>query len=172
MGDPKSGQVALGPLIDAKQRDRVHSMVTDTVGAGATLLAGGTFEELFYRPTVLTDVPTTSRGLRRRGLRPRRAGRLLRVPRRRGGPRRRPAPTDSRWESCPATACGHWNWPVVFPTGAIHINDQTVADEAVIPFGGMGSSGNGSRMGGLSNLDAYTETQWVTAQSEMPEYPF
>ena len=28
-------------------------MVTDTVGAGATLLAGGTFEELFYRPTVL-----------------------------------------------------------------------------------------------------------------------
>ena len=58
------------------------------------------------------------------------------------------------------------------PTGAIHINDQTVADEAVIPFGGVGSSGNGSRMGGQSNLDAYTETQWVTAQSEMPEYPF
>ena len=24
------------------------------------------------------------------------------------------------------------------PTGAIHINDQTVADEAVIPFGGVG----------------------------------
>jgi benzaldehyde dehydrogenase (NAD) len=58
------------------------------------------------------------------------------------------------------------------PTGAIHINDQTVADEAVIPFGGVGSSGNGSRMGGLSNLDAYTETQWVTAQSDLPEYPF
>src|SRR5665213_4018300 len=54
VGDPKSGQVALGPLIDARQRDRVHSMVTETVSAGATLLAGGTYEELFYRPTVLT----------------------------------------------------------------------------------------------------------------------
>jgi benzaldehyde dehydrogenase (NAD) len=40
VGDPKSGQVALGPLIDAVQRDRVHSMVTDTV-RGATLAAGG-----------------------------------------------------------------------------------------------------------------------------------
>jgi benzaldehyde dehydrogenase (NAD) len=58
------------------------------------------------------------------------------------------------------------------PSGAIHINDQTVGDEAVIPFGGTGHSGNGSRMGGLANLDAYTETQWVTAQSELPAYPF
>jgi benzaldehyde dehydrogenase (NAD) len=58
------------------------------------------------------------------------------------------------------------------PSGAIHINDQTVADEATIPFGGTGNSGNGSRMGGLANLEAYTETQWVTAQSELPEYPF
>jgi benzaldehyde dehydrogenase (NAD) len=33
-------------------------------------------------------------------------------------------------------------------------------------------SGNGSRMGGLANLDAYTELQWVTAQSELPSYPF
>ncbi len=60
VGDPKSGQVALGPLIDAKQRDRVHSMVSDSVSAGATLAAGGTYEELFYRPTVLTHIPTTA----------------------------------------------------------------------------------------------------------------
>ena len=33
VGDPKSGQVALGPLIDAKQRDRVHAMVSD-IGLG------------------------------------------------------------------------------------------------------------------------------------------
>lgn len=59
------------------------------------------------------------------------------------------------------------------PSGAVHINDQTVADEAVIPFGGVGDSGNGSRMGGiLANLDAYTETQWVTARSSLPSYPF
>ena len=55
----------------------------------------------------------------------------------------------------------------------MHINDQTVDDEPVIPFGGVGSSGTGSRIGGTrANLDAYTDTQWVTAQSQLPEYPF
>lgn len=59
-----------------------------------------------------------------------------------------------------------------FPQGPVHINDQTVSEEAGIPFGGLGDSGNGSRVGGSANLDAYTETQWVTAQSRMPSYPF
>jgi benzaldehyde dehydrogenase (NAD) len=59
------------------------------------------------------------------------------------------------------------------PSGAIHINDQTVGDEAVIPFGGVGASGTGGRLGGSgANLEAFTETQWVTAQSDLPAYPF
>ncbi len=29
------------------------------------------------------------------------------------------------------------------PTGIVHINDQTVNDEANAPFGGVGASGNG-----------------------------
>jgi benzaldehyde dehydrogenase (NAD) len=34
-------------------------------------------------------------------------------------------------------------------------------------------SGNGSRMGGIqANLDAYTEMQWVTARTSLPDYPF
>ncbi len=85
VGDPKSGQVALGPLIDAKQRDRVHSMVNDTVAAGATLLAGGTYEELFYRPTVLSNVPTAITGVLRRGLRAGRSRGVVFVSRRGGG---------------------------------------------------------------------------------------
>jgi benzaldehyde dehydrogenase (NAD) len=59
------------------------------------------------------------------------------------------------------------------PSGLVHINDQTVNDEAVIPFGGVGASGNGSRAGGTqANLDAYTETQWITMRGDLPRYPF
>jgi benzaldehyde dehydrogenase (NAD) len=171
VGDPKSGQVALGPLIDARQRDRVHAMVTESVEAGATLLAGGTYEELFYRPTVLTDVPTTSRAYCEEVFGP-----------------VAPVVTYASLDEAVALA-GDTPYGLSvgilsrdglralelasrLTSGAIHINDQTVADEAVIPFGGTGNSGNGSRMGGLANLDAYTETQWVTAQSELPAYPF
>ena len=56
VGDPMSGQVALGPLINARQVQRVHAIVHDSVAAGATLLAGGSYDGLFYQPTVLTGV--------------------------------------------------------------------------------------------------------------------
>ncbi len=59
VGDPASGQVALGPLIDSGQRDKVHSLVTSSVDAGATLVAGGRYDDLFYRPTVLDKVDGT-----------------------------------------------------------------------------------------------------------------
>lgn len=171
VGDPKSSQVALGPLIDAQQRDRVHAMVTDSITAGATLAAGGKFEELFYRPTVLTNVPTHA-----------------------------PAYCDEVFGPvAPVVSFGSFDEAVAMasaspyglslsilsgdglralelasriPSGAIHINDATLADEATIPFGGLGDSGTGSRLGGLANLDAYTETQWVTAQADLAYYPF
>ena len=59
------------------------------------------------------------------------------------------------------------------PAGLVHINDLTVNDEAIIPFGGVGESGTGSRHGGTeANLDAFTETQCVTVRGEPPRYPF
>ena len=171
VGDPKSGEVALGPLIDATQRDRVHAMVSDTVAAGATLLAGGTFENLFYRPTVLTNVTPTS---------PAYCEEVF-------GPVAPVVSYSSLDEAVAMASASPYGLSLGIlsadglralelasriPTGAIHINDQTVADEATIPFGGTGNSGNGSRMGGLANLDAYTETQWVTAQADLASYPF
>ncbi len=171
VGDPTSGQVAMGPLIDAKQRDRVHAMVNDALEDGASLLAGGTYEDLFYRPTVLSNIPTTSLAYREEVF----------------GPVAPVVPYSSLDEAVALASASPYGLSLgilsndglralelasKIPTGAIHINDQTVADEAVIPFGGTGISGNGSRMGGLANLDAYTEIQWVTAQSEMPAYPF
>src|SRR6201996_4988292 len=56
VGDPASGQVALGPIIDERQRDKVHALVTASTEQGARLAAGGTYEGLFYQPTVLADV--------------------------------------------------------------------------------------------------------------------
>src|SRR5919206_2319443 len=60
VGDPTRGDVGMGPIIDERQRDNVHRVVTSSVEAGANLRAGGTYEGLFYRPTVLSDVPLTA----------------------------------------------------------------------------------------------------------------
>jgi benzaldehyde dehydrogenase (NAD) len=59
------------------------------------------------------------------------------------------------------------------PSGLVHINDQTVNDEATIPFGGVKDSGTGGRLGGAAaNIEAFTDTQWVTVRGTLPEYPF
>ncbi|GAA0408529.1 benzaldehyde dehydrogenase [Microbispora corallina] len=57
VGDPMSGEVELGPLISVAQRDRVHQRIVEpSVAMGAKLVTGGTYDGLFYRPTVLTGV--------------------------------------------------------------------------------------------------------------------
>ena len=58
------------------------------------------------------------------------------------------------------------------PTGIVHINEQTVDDEPNVPFGGILASGTGARFGGTANLDAFTETRWVTIRGDIAPYPF
>jgi benzaldehyde dehydrogenase (NAD) len=58
-------------------------------------------------------------------------------------------------------------------SGKVHINEQTVGDEPTAPFGGVGDSGNGSRFGGAkANIEAFTETQWLTVRADIAHYPF
>jgi len=51
--------VTVGPLIDAKQRDKVVELVDDATGRGASVVTGGSTTGdagYFFQPTVLTDV--------------------------------------------------------------------------------------------------------------------
>jgi benzaldehyde dehydrogenase (NAD) len=57
------------------------------------------------------------------------------------------------------------------PVGLVHVNDQAVNDDPNAPFGGVGSSGFG-RVGGVrANVEAFTETQWVTIRTTPPRRP-
>ena len=47
-------------------------------------------------------------------------------------------------------------------TGMVHLNDVSAKDAANAPFGGMGASGNGSRIGGTANLEQFTQWRWMT----------
>jgi benzaldehyde dehydrogenase (NAD) len=172
VGDPAAGQVALGPIIDAGQRDHVHRLVTETVEAGAALRAGGTYEDLFYRPTVLADLTVDAPAWAEEVFGP-----VAPVLAFHGEDQAVALAANSEYGLSLGILSGDGLRALELseriPAGLVHINDQTVADEPVIPFGGMRASGNGSRMGGIqANLDAYTETQWVTAQSALPDYPF
>ncbi|GAB3360292.1 benzaldehyde dehydrogenase [Modestobacter lapidis] len=172
VGDTFRDQVALGPIIDANQRDRVHGLVTSSVEQGATLRTGGTYEGLFYRPTVLGDVPVDAPAYQQEIF----------------GPVAPVTPFSSLEEVVGLASGTEYGLSLGIltrdvyaglelaeriPAGLVHINDQTVNDEAVAPFGGVGASGTGSRHGGAqANIEAFTETQWVTLRGDLPAYPF
>jgi benzaldehyde dehydrogenase (NAD) len=171
VGDPTTGTVALGPVIDVGQRDRIHHLVTASVDAGARLAAGGTYEDLFYRPTVLADVPVSSPAYTEEVFGP-------------VAPVVRFDSVDDVVRLAADTpyglSLGILTRDVMrgleiaerIPNGLVHINDQTINDEATIPFGGVQDSGTGARHGGpQANLDAFTDTQWVTLRGTLPEYP-
>jgi benzaldehyde dehydrogenase (NAD) len=56
--------------------------------------------------------------------------------------------------------------------GMVHVNDQTVNDDANNPFGGPGVAGAGAAVGGPADLEEYTAWQWVTIKDTPPHYPF
>jgi benzaldehyde dehydrogenase (NAD) len=164
-------QVALGPLIDAKQRDRVHAIVHDSVKAGATLEAGGTFDGLFYKPTVLSGVKPGMRVFDEETFGP--VINLITYQ------------TDEEAIALANTNTGSLASAVIsqsvgramamgqqLKSGMVHINDQTVNDDCVNPFGGPGIAGNGSSVGGPADWEEYTQWQWITAKDTAPMFPF
>ncbi|MEF2978545.1 benzaldehyde dehydrogenase [Subtercola sp. YIM 133946] len=171
VGDPETGQVALGPLIDAGQLQRVDAIVHDTVAAGATLAAGGSYTDLYYSPTVLADVHTDQRAWAEEIFGP--VAPVLAF-----------ASVDEAIEVARGVEYGlslgilgdvgaAMRVADAVPSGIVHINEQTVSDEANAPFGGVAASGTGSRFGGAAaNIDAFTETQWLTVRPEIATYPF
>ncbi|NEM91082.1 benzaldehyde dehydrogenase [Galbitalea soli] len=171
VGDPASAQVALGPIIDQRQLDRIDSVVRRTVEMGGIVAAGGTHQDLFYAPTVMTGLGAGMPAWQEEIFGP-------------------VAPVRSFANLDEATAIATDNEYGLslgilgdvgmameladrIPSGKIHINEQTVSDESNAPFGGVGWSGNGSRIGGAeTNLDAFTDVQWLTMRSTIAEYPF
>jgi benzaldehyde dehydrogenase (NAD) len=170
VGDPL-GQVALGPLITRSQVERVHSIVKDSVAAGATVVAGGTFDGPFYRPTVLTGVKPGMRAFDEEVFGPVAAITSF-------------ASDDEAVElanrSDYGLSAGVFSRDVGraiaignrLNTGLLHINNQTVADEPHVPFGGTGASGNGTRIGGPANWEEFTQWQWMTIKEKPNPYPF
>ncbi|MFF8316519.1 aldehyde dehydrogenase family protein [Streptomyces bobili] len=171
VGDPHRAQVHLGPLIDGGQLAKVHGLVEASTAAGAKLAAGGTHEDLFYRPTVLAGVDDRTPAYAEEVFGPVAPVRAFNTP-------------D---EAAALAAAGAYGLSLGIvtrdpargldlaeriPTGIVHINDQTVNDEAVAPFGGVAASGTGARFGGEANLEAFTDVRWTTVRGDVAPYPF
>ena len=170
VGNPTLGNVALGPLISVAQRDHVASVIKASQAAGATVEAGGAFRDLFFEPTVLSGVDAANPAFHEEIF----------------GPVAVVVPFDSDEDAIRLANDTDYGLSMAvissnvgramklgeqLNTGLLHINDQTVNDEAINPFGGVGASGNGTSIGGPANWEEFTQWQWMTVKGEAPPYP-
>ena len=171
VGNPATDEVALGPLINARQVEHCHGIVQDSVAAGAVLEAGGSYEDLFYRPTVLSGVTPGMRAFDEEIFGP-----VASVSTFASDDEAVALANDTDYGLAAAVISPSLGRARALGerlhTGLLHINDQTVNDETVNPFGGRGSSGNGASVGVPTWWDQFTEWQWLTIRDEPPQYPF
>jgi benzaldehyde dehydrogenase (NAD) len=171
MGDPYREDVELGPIVNEKQIRRVDDIVQRSVQGGARLVTGGSHEGLFYQPTVLADVtqdlPAWTDEI---------FGPVAPVTTFRTDEEALALANNSEYGLVGAVYSKSLSHGLSvanrIKAGMVHVNDGTLNDEATVPFGGTGLSGNGSRYGGEANLDNFTEWQWVTVRDEPPTFPF
>jgi benzaldehyde dehydrogenase (NAD) len=171
VGNPFTEQVALGPLINARQLANVDRIVTETVAAGATVRAGGKHEGPYYRPTVLAGVTPVMPAFREEIFGP--VAPVIVV---KDADEAVAVANDTDYGLVAAIQTGSAERGLAVAeqlhTGIVHVNDQTLNNDAFAPFGGIGSSGNGGRFGSQSSWDEFTQWQWITSRPQAHGFPF
>ena len=153
--------VDVGPLVEAKQRDKVAELVEDAVKSGSEVMVGGSAPSgagYFYEPTVLTAVPRDARMFREEIFGP-------------------VAPVFTFTDDDEGVALANdTEFGLVayvytqdlsraltvaerIETGMVALNQGIVSNPAA-PFGGVKASGFG-REGGAEGIEEYLETKYV-----------
>jgi acyl-CoA reductase-like NAD-dependent aldehyde dehydrogenase len=169
-GDPKEHDTIIGPLINEQALATVKKRVDEAVAKGAKVLAGGEAVGTCYQATLLADVPEDSDFAREETFGPVAAIEVV-------------DDADAAVARANATTYGlsagiltgdpdrGFALAQQVESGIVHVNDQPVADEPQMPFGGVKESGWG-RFGGQAVIDEFTDTRWVTVKSGPHPFPF
>ena len=167
-GDPKDPDTIIGPLITDEAVATVKSRVDDAVAKGAKVLVGGEAEGPVYGATLLADAPDEFTSAETFG--PVAAIEVV-------------GDADEAVARANATTYGLSAGIITsdpdrglslaqqIESGIVHVNDQPVADEPQMPFGGVKGSGYG-RFGGAAAIDEFTDLHWVTVRSGTHPFPF
>ena len=170
VGDPKEHDTVIGPLINEQALALVKQRVAQAVAQGAKVLAGGEAVGPCFQATLLTDVPDDSEFAKHETFGPVAAVEIV-------------DSAEEAVEKANRTSYGlsagiitgdrdrGFSLAQLIDSGIVHVNDQTVADEPQMPFGGVKDSGFG-RFGGQAVVDEFTELRWVTIRSEGHPFPF
>jgi aldehyde dehydrogenase (NAD+) len=169
-GDPRDPQTVIGPVINSQQADSVSATVEQAIAQGATALVHGATHDNLVEPSVLTGVPADSALLRQEVFGP--VAFLIPFD---GEEEAIRIVNDTPYGLSGAVHTGDIERGVDFAkqidTGMFHVNDGTVHDEPLVPFGGEKNSGLG-RLNGETTVDSFTTLKWISVQHGRSGFPF
>jgi aldehyde dehydrogenase (NAD+) len=170
VGDPEDPGTHIGPLINASQAESVMGVVEQAVAGGARALLHGEADGNLVAPSVLTDLPPDAPALREEIFGP--VALIIPVD---GEDEAVRVANDTPYGLGGAVHTGDVDRGVRLArrieTGMVHINDSTVADEPIVPFGGEKHSGLG-RLNGEQMVESFTTTKWISIQHGRSGFPF
>jgi len=171
VGNPATEEVALGPIINERQLNRVRRIVDESVAQGAKVRAGGTNDGLFFKPTVLGEVTPEMPAFAEEIFGP-----VAPIVSFRDDAEAVELANATEYGLTAAVQSGSLARASAIAdqlrAGMVHVNDQTINEEPPAPFGGFGCSSNGGHFGGVANLELWTEWQWLTAREKAEPFPF
>jgi acyl-CoA reductase-like NAD-dependent aldehyde dehydrogenase len=166
VGDPLDSGTNIGPLINAKQLDRVHSYTEIGVDEGAELVVGGEKlgDELgggyYYSPT-LFDHATPDMRIAQEEI----FGPTITVIRVDGEDEAIEVANGTRYGLSAAVYTRDTVRALRavrdLQAGLVYLNAPTIGSEIHLPFGGVKDTGNGHRESGLAAIEQFTETKTV-----------
>ncbi|MGP4069683.1 aldehyde dehydrogenase family protein [Halobacillus sp. B29] len=170
VGDPSEKDTTVGPLINHGAIERIQEDLQASLDRGATLLTGGDSEGNIMHPTVLTnvtnDMPIASNEV---------FGPVIGIIKVSSEEEAITVANDTSYglSGSVFTTDVHRGVETAkqINTGMIHVNDQSVNDEAHVAFGGEKSSGLG-RFGGEWALDKFTTVKWIGVMNGYRKFPF
>ncbi len=170
VGDPREGKTPLGAVVDTRTVAHCQALVAEALSHGAELLVGGETSQGVLMPAHVVDRVTPAMKL----FRDESFGPVVGIIRARDEAHAVALANDSEYGLSAAvftrdTARG-LRVARQIRSGICHINGPTVQDEAQMPFGGLGASGYG-RFGGRQGIDSFTETRWITIETQPGHFP-
>jgi benzaldehyde dehydrogenase (NAD) len=168
-GDPREGTTPLGAVVDHKTVAHVNALIDDAESKGAQVIAGGKSDTVLMSATVVDGVTRAMNLYRDESFGP-----IVAMIRARDEEHAIELANDSEYGLSAAvftrdTARG-LSVARRIRSGICHVNGPTVHDEAQMPFGGVGASGYG-RFGGRQGIDSFTETRWITIETQPGHFP-
>lgn len=172
-GDPGDPKTIVGPLITAKQAELLEKQIADAVAHGATLALAAEPRDAdsnVCTPIVMTDVTAENPVAQVELFGP--AVSIMKA--------KDDADAIRIANASPYGLSGAVHSKDIeravgvarqLHTGMVHVNDSTIADEAAVPFGGVGDSGNG-RLNGSATIDAFTRSLWVSVHQGKARFPY